>query len=455
MEEDLSGCFTFVDHPFTPPAPSTAVPEEFLQPSTSGTQQVLSKAPSVARTRFHGRSESSADESSVSSDEERCRRRRRKRDRSRRRRSFSRSPKESRYRRRRSRSPQKKCRRAESPQERWILVPESKLRDLSSVSGSVVRLTGDSPPRRASDSRKSASASDRKASSGRHKSRSKETQSAQRRESPPRTGSLDELARGVDRRVRVPPSNTFTEEPVPLSKALKVTGAPVSPEGLSRGSRQSGGARAVSSPHRRMEDVVEEGLSRGSRQSGDARAVSSPHRRTEDSAYRRVISLIRSHNKLVEPLPQEEDDWTSGLNRIMEEPVQRKLSLALPEARDVKLGRAHIDKVVTRNGDNSKGHSSAKLLQGLKSQSKYYAMEGRPHGASKLEDVLEVLGQGAPEDRAATAPIFSSQSESIMMEEMSKDLVNVTSWLDWWATTLVGTVPRSGWSLWILPSEKP
>ncbi|XP_068245415.1 serine/arginine repetitive matrix protein 1-like [Palaemon carinicauda] len=171
----MSGCFPFIDRSFTPPAPSTAVPEEFLQPSTSRTQQVLSKAPSVAGTRFHGRSESSAGESSASSDEERRRRRRRKRHRSRRRRSFSRSSSESRYRRRGSRSPRKKCRRAESPQERWVLVPESKLRDLSSVSGPVVRLTGDSPPRRASYSRKSASASDRKTSSGRHKSRSKET----------------------------------------------------------------------------------------------------------------------------------------------------------------------------------------------------------------------------------------------------------------------------------------
>ncbi|XP_068233791.1 serine/arginine repetitive matrix protein 1-like [Palaemon carinicauda] len=191
MEEGLSESFPFLDRPSMLPTPLSAVPVEFLQPSTSGTQQVSRKAPSVARSRFLGGSDSSVEESSVSSEEERRRRHRRKRERSMRRRSLSRSPSVLGDRRRRSRSPQKKSRRAGSPQGRWVFIPEDKLRDLTTVSRSMVKLVGDSPPRRASSSLMMASAADRKASSSRHKSRPRDTQPAQRRESSPRTSSLD------------------------------------------------------------------------------------------------------------------------------------------------------------------------------------------------------------------------------------------------------------------------
>ncbi|XP_068211228.1 serine/arginine repetitive matrix protein 1-like isoform X2 [Palaemon carinicauda] len=423
VEDGLGSCFQIIEHPTTPPAASSAVPEVFLQPSTSETQQVLSKAPPAPRSRYREMPESSAAGSSFSSEEEVRRKHRRRRDRSRRRRSYSRSPSRSRHSRRRSRSPQQKVRRSSSPNEQWVLVPCSKLKDLTTVTGTAGRLTGDSPPRRASDSCKSATAMDHRSSSERRKTARKETQSAQRRESPLRTCSRDESARGSDRRARLPPSNIPTEELVHWLKDQRTAEAPVSSKGRSLDPHRSAVARFSATSHPRTEEAVD-----------DSEGVPA-----KDSAYRKVINLIRKHHRIKEPIPSEEDVWRSGLNRIMEEPVQKKPSLALPEARDVKLGRVHIDKVVARNRENSKGQSASKLLQGLKSQSKYYSLEGRPHGASKLEDSLEVMGQGSPEDGASSAPIYFSQAEAVMMEEMSKDLINVASWLDWWASTLVGT----------------
>ncbi|XP_068234471.1 PHD and RING finger domain-containing protein 1-like [Palaemon carinicauda] len=345
MEEGLSESFPFMAHTSSLVPRTSAVPESFLQPSTSGVRRSPKKPPSGTQSRYTGKSDSSVQDWSGSSSEERRRRRRRKRDRSVRRNSPSLSPTGSKDRRGSSRSPPSKSRRPSSPQGTWVFVPDNKLRDLTKTSSLIAKQAGDSPPRRASNSLAMASANERRASSGRHKSRPRATQSAQRRESSPRTGSLDRSPHRDDRRGRAPPSNYFTEEPVPSSRYLRKKEPAGEEDRKNRGSRSSGDARDHASPQRRTEEVDDE--------------TKLP---TEDSAYRRVISLIRGYNNLVEPVPQEEEVWTPGLNKFLAAPAEKKSSLALPEARDVGVVRIHIDKVIARNSDSNKSYSAAKLL---------------------------------------------------------------------------------------------
>ncbi|XP_068233503.1 serine/arginine repetitive matrix protein 1-like [Palaemon carinicauda] len=227
MEKGLSESFPFIDRPSSLMPPTSAVPDEYLQPSTSGEQRGSKKPPSATKSRFPCKSDSSVQDSSCSSGEERRRRRRRRKERSVRRRSPSRSPTGSGDRRGSSRLPPRKTRRASSPQGTWVFVPDNKLRDLTKTSSSIAKRAGDSSFRRASSSLAMASTDDRRTSSCRHKSRPRDTQSAQRRESSPRTGSLDGFPHRDERRVRAPPSNNFTKEPVPSSRAFKRTEASV------------------------------------------------------------------------------------------------------------------------------------------------------------------------------------------------------------------------------------
>ncbi|XP_068233764.1 serine/arginine repetitive matrix protein 2-like [Palaemon carinicauda] len=434
MEEGLSEAFPFMarSSAWLPAKPS--VPENFLLPSTSGVRRSPKKPPSGTRSRYGGESDSSGRDSSGSSSEERRRCHRRKRDRSVRRNSLSRSPTGSRD-KRSPRSPPSKSRRPSSPQGAWVFVPSNKLKGLSKTSSLLPERPGDSPPRRASKSLARESAGERRASSCRHKSRPRDTQSAQRRESSPRMGILYRSPHRNDRRRRAPPSNYFTEEAVPSTTPERAGDSPPrrSSKSLARESADERGASSCRpksrprdtqaaqrressprmgsldrSPHRddrqgrappsnyfteepvpsttasRKKETsdVEDRRNRGSRQYEGVRDHASPQRRmeevdgettsaTEDSAYRRVLSLIRGYNSLVEPVPQEEAAWTSGLNKFLAAPAQKKSSLSFPEARNVGIGKTHIDRVIARNSDSSRGYSTAKLLQGLKSQTKY------------------------------------------------------------------------------------
>ncbi|XP_068247626.1 serine/arginine repetitive matrix protein 2-like [Palaemon carinicauda] len=77
---------------------------------------------------------------------------------------------------------------------------------------------------------------------------------------------------------------------------------------------------------------------------------------------------------------------------------------------------------------------------GRKNQGKVYVPEGRRPGPCKVETAVDILSQGVSDDRASSAPVCFSPAKASMMEEMSRDLINVSSWLDWWASTLVGVL---------------
>ncbi|XP_068250335.1 uncharacterized protein [Palaemon carinicauda] len=309
MEEGLSESFPFMAHPSSLVPPTSAVPESFLQPSTSEVRRSPKKPPTGSKDRR----------------ESSC-------------------------------APPSKSRRPSSRQGTWVFVPDNKLRDLTKTSSLIAKRAGDSPLRRASNSLAMVSADERRTSSCRHqfrprytqfaqrresspgtssldgsphqderrvraplsnnftkepvkvspddlrttscrhKSRPRDIQSDQRRESSPRTGSLDGSPHRDERQVRAPPSNNFTKEPVPSSRAFKWTESSVDKDKNDRGSRPSGGARDHSSRQRRTEEADDE--------------AELP---TEYSAY----TLIRSYNSFVEPIPQEEEDWTSVLNKFL------------------------------------------------------------------------------------------------------------------------------------------
>ncbi|XP_068209314.1 serine/arginine repetitive matrix protein 2-like [Palaemon carinicauda] len=104
------------------PAPLTEVPEDFLQPSTSGTQRPK-KSPAVPATGRHAISTVSSGSSDVyfSSEKEVRVKHRCRRERSRSERSRSRS--RSRCSSKRSHSPGRKYRRSRSPDGDWVFVP--------------------------------------------------------------------------------------------------------------------------------------------------------------------------------------------------------------------------------------------------------------------------------------------------------------------------------------------
>ncbi|XP_068207414.1 uncharacterized protein [Palaemon carinicauda] len=80
------------------------------------------------------------------------------------------------------------------------------MKDLTTPTRATPERAGDSPPRRASTCLARESPDERKTASCRPKSRPRDTQSAQRRESSSRMGSLDKSPQREDARGRAPPS---------------------------------------------------------------------------------------------------------------------------------------------------------------------------------------------------------------------------------------------------------
>ncbi|XP_068229361.1 serine/threonine-protein kinase fray2-like [Palaemon carinicauda] len=120
----------------------------------------------------------------------------------------------------------------------------------------------------------------------RPKSRPRDTQSAQRRESPSRMGSLDRCPHREATRGRASPSSNLTEEPISPKNPSRRREVPDDDERRSRGTRQHEGARGQASPHRSEEGECETST-------------------VEDSAYKKVLAMIKGYNNLVEPAPQE------------------------------------------------------------------------------------------------------------------------------------------------------
>ncbi|XP_068234332.1 uncharacterized protein [Palaemon carinicauda] len=112
------------------------------------------------------------------------------RERSRRRNSRSRSS--SHHGKRRSRFPRRKFRRSRSPGEDWVVIPRSKLLDLTSVPSTSRWRPRDRSPERFTSSHKLEPRKDSASlnSADRRKTAKVPTNNAQRRESPLRSGSL-------------------------------------------------------------------------------------------------------------------------------------------------------------------------------------------------------------------------------------------------------------------------
>ncbi|XP_068250338.1 nuclear speckle splicing regulatory protein 1-like [Palaemon carinicauda] len=309
MEEGLSESFPFMAHPLSLVPPTSAVPESFLQPSTSGVRRSPKKPPTGTQSRYTGKSDSSVQDSSGSSNEERRRRHNKLRDLTKTssliaKRAGDSPPRTSADERRTS-----SCRHQFRPRDTQSAQRRESSPRTSSLDGSPhqdERRVRAPPSNNSTKEPVMASPDDRRTTSCRHKSRPRDIQSDQRRESSPRTGSLDGSPHRDERQVRAPPSDNFTKEPVPSSRAFKRTESSVDKDKNDRGSRPSGGARDHSSRQRRTEEADDE--------------AELP---TEYSAY----TLIRSYNSLVEPIPQEEEDWTSGLNKFLGEHLYKRSPL--------------------------------------------------------------------------------------------------------------------------------
>ncbi|XP_068205965.1 CLK4-associating serine/arginine rich protein-like [Palaemon carinicauda] len=226
MEEGLDSWFPSVGRQTSFPTPLTEVPEEFLQPSTSGTQRVA-KSPAVpapARRTVSAVTSGSSEESFSSGEEARMKHRRR-RERSRSRRSRSRS--RSRYSRKRSRSPRRKHKRSRSRDGDWVFVPRK-----AEIRCSPDRRSKDFSPRRPSskhgyDPRRQIREKD---STCRHKTAKPPVHPVQRGEPRFLTDSLAEpaqLVRPSDRKERFPlsgqPTGSASSSPRELERTLVLT----------------------------------------------------------------------------------------------------------------------------------------------------------------------------------------------------------------------------------------
>ncbi|XP_068227395.1 serine/arginine-rich splicing factor 2-like [Palaemon carinicauda] len=190
MEEGLDPWFPGVGRQTSFPTRLTEVPEEFLQPSTYGTQRVT-KSPTVPAPsrRTVSAVSSGFSEEYYSSGEDARRKHRRRREWSRSRRSRSRS--RSRYSRKRFRSPRRKYRRSRSPDGDWVFVPRE-----AEVCCSPDRRSKEFSPRRPPskhgfDPRRQVREKD---STGRHKTAKPPVHPAQRGEPRFLSGSLAEPA---------------------------------------------------------------------------------------------------------------------------------------------------------------------------------------------------------------------------------------------------------------------
>ncbi|XP_068235800.1 serine/arginine-rich splicing factor 4-like [Palaemon carinicauda] len=289
IEEGLSEAFSCIPRPSAWLPTKPPLQDHRPIPSSSGLRR-SPKKPKSGSSRYCEEIYSSGRDSSDSSSRERRRRQRRKRDRSVRRNSPSRSPTRSRG-TRSPRFPPSKSRRPVSPQGTWVFVPSKSTEDLARPTRATPEQEGDSPPRRVStclarespDELRTAScrpksrprdnqsgqrresssrmgsldrpphredARGRAPSSSRSKSRPRDTQSAQRRESSSRMGSLDRSPHREATRGRASPSRALMEEPISHKKPSRRREVPIDDERRGRGSHRHEGARGHASPHR-------------------------------------------------------------------------------------------------------------------------------------------------------------------------------------------------------------
>ncbi|XP_068238589.1 serine/arginine repetitive matrix protein 2-like [Palaemon carinicauda] len=418
MDVDLDPWLPDMERLDSFPTLPTEVPDDFLQASTSGIHRPK-KSPTVPASSRHVVDAVSSGFSDIysSSEEEVKVKHRRRRERSRTERSRSKS--RSSYSKKQSRSPSRKYRMSVSPGGAWVYVSSRESKALRSPDHRSNEQSPRQPPsKHGLDPRDLAR---RKDLSVRHKSLRPPVYPAQRGETRFFTGSQAEpaqLVRPSGRKERFPLSGQPPGTAPSAPRAFGRTRVPAVPAVPTR-SRAPGpvlpadevqylGRTAPLAPRvRRPVGVPGNPASPPQAEASADEGEGSP---TEDSAYRRVVSLIRRHHGIAEPTATGGDSWRSSLLRIMQTPSQPKSSLALPLARDL----------------------------GLKNQGKVYLPEGRHPGPCKVATAVDILGQGVSDDRASSAPVCFSPAEASMMEEMSRDLINVSSWLDWWASTLVG-----------------
>ncbi|XP_068218396.1 serine/arginine repetitive matrix protein 2-like [Palaemon carinicauda] len=446
MDVDLDPWLPGMERLDSFPTLPTEVPDDFLQPSTSGTQRPK-KSPTVPASSRHVVDAVSSGFSDIysSSEEEVKVKHRRRRERSRTERSRSRS--RSSYSKKQSRSPSRKYRRSVSPGGAWVYVSSRESKALRSPDHRSNEQSPRRPPSKHSlDPRDLAR---RKDLSVRHKSSRPPVHPAQQGETRFFPGSQAEpaqLVRPSGRKERFPlsgqPPGTAPSAPRAFGR-MRVPAVPAVPTRsrapgpvLPADEVQYLGRTAPLAPRVRRPVVVPGNPA--SPPQAEASADGGEGSPTEDSFYRRVVSLIRRHHGIAEPTATGGDSWRSSLLRIMQTPSQPKSSLALPLVRDIVLGQEFIDNVVAGNAEAPKSQSASKLLQGLKNQGKVYLPEGRRPGPCKVDTAVDILSQGVSDDRTSSAPVCFSPAEASMMEEMSRDLINVSSWLDWWASTLVG-----------------
>ncbi|XP_068243576.1 uncharacterized protein [Palaemon carinicauda] len=148
----------------------------------------------------------------------------------------------------------------------------------------------------------------------------------------------------------------------------------------------------------------------------------------EVSSYRQVLALIRLHYRLDESKQSSEQDWLSGLGRMVDNPGQRKPSLAL--SRDVALGMELIDKYVEGTLELPKSPRVLQAPAGTEDPEEILCSRRASCRSPLVGRSLATLNQGSANDRSLTAPVVFSQAVASMMEDTSRDIVNVTSWLD-------------------------
>ncbi|XP_068250154.1 serine/arginine-rich splicing factor 7-like [Palaemon carinicauda] len=185
MEDDFGTWVPTGQPPRSPPAPSAVFPEVFLQESSSTERRrnppTSPREPRPSK-RAYKSSVSSMEDPSCSSEDEALRNLRRQKGKSRRKLSRSRSPSRSRHERRRPRSPKN---------NEWVMVHRDRLLELAAARGP----SGWRPRTASPDRYSSGSSGTRQRDSSwqvpvdRHKTAKVPTPSAQRRESPLRSGS--------------------------------------------------------------------------------------------------------------------------------------------------------------------------------------------------------------------------------------------------------------------------
>ncbi|XP_068203763.1 serine/arginine repetitive matrix protein 2-like [Palaemon carinicauda] len=343
------------------PTISTAVPDDFLQPSISGTQR-RKKSPSGHANSRYARNVASSDSSEVDSPSEEEVRVKRRRRRELSESEHSRSRSRSRVSRKRSRSQSRKYKRSVSPGGAWVYVPSGESKTLHSP-----------------DHRSSERAS--RLPSSMH--------SLEPRDLPTGTVTSAPRALGQPRALTEPAVPALPRDPPAYGAHYRYRTAPLDP-------RAGRPVCLASNPAPPLQ-------AKASADGGEA----SP---TEDSAYRRVVGLIRRQHGITEPSAPRGDSWRSSLLRITHHAALPKSSLALPLAPDLVLGQEYIDNLVASNAEAPKSQSASKLLQGLKSQGKVYIPEGRRPGPCRVDPALDVLD---PEQQSLLTDLLTSGGKTL------------------------------------------